>query len=623
MPEAAAAAAAAAAPAASEDPLLDGASEQVRAMDIEEKKDGAAAAASPAEAEAGPEEEEEEDLASDGAGGSTGGSTGASSSSSSSSISPIPPASAADLASALCEALCSKEEGNQAFGSGDLDGAARAYRVGTSLLKPHHRKDCSEEEEGKEEEKDRRQDEVRSLLLVLQTNLSMVMYRRGEITVARDAASGALEIDPDHVKARYRRALARRRLGDVTGCREDLRAALRTDPANRSVRAELASLRREAGEARRIEQERLSRAFSSGGGKGSKSFLYGDREEEEERKERERVEREEAKAADLKRRQGEWGDECVRRMDANEEPVTFDEWDKARREREEEEEKARKKARKEKEDARRAAREAERRAARGGGGGGGGGKGSDGDDGSDGDELTEKELAEMRGYKKTADGRTTSYFNREISEEERAMLQQASGPRLMQPSEEAPRLLPSASPSSSTSASASAWNQAGTWEEKDTSEWCRKCLKGKVRKAAAAASPSSGYSVRVTKVKDLGGDASVVLTRGKKRYVFDYHLSAQFDVKCATGGVGAGEIDEDEADEATGTTEEVVATGTLKLPDVSSTATIEELEVVLSPGWERAPSAAHAEGVAECRGLLVEQVREQVRAFVTEFNAQY
>ena len=98
--------------------------------------------------------------------------------------------------------------------------------------------------------------------------------------------------------------------------------------------------------------------------------------------------------------------------DPPEEVISFEDWDKERKEKEEAEEKARKKAKKEEEDRkreeRRKAREAEKAHAK--------------DEDSDDDELTEAELAMLRGYKKTSDGRTTSYFNREQTEEEKKLL---------------------------------------------------------------------------------------------------------------------------------------------------------------------------------------------------------
>jgi hypothetical protein len=89
---------------------------------------------------------------------------------------------------------------------------------------------------------------------------------------------------------------------------------------------------------------------------------------------------------------------------------------------------------------------------------------------------------------------------------------------------------------------------------------------------------------------------------GKKQFVFDYHASLTFIIL-------------DEADEK-------VASGTLKLLDISSTAISDELEVdVLA--WKKAPTEGTSTAAIKCREALVAQVRGQVLAFVKDFNAQY
>ena len=63
----------------------------------------------------------------------------------------------------------------------------------------------------------------------------------------------------------------------------------------------------------------------------------------------------------------------------------------------------------------------------------------------------------VRGYKKRADGSTTSYFDREVDAETRAMLDRMKQPKRIETEAAA----------SETPRSGSAWNKAGTWEDKD------------------------------------------------------------------------------------------------------------------------------------------------------------
>ena len=193
----------------------------------------------------------------------------------------------ADPTVAIVEAMAQKEEGNAAFKDGDYTAAVRSYRKGTTLLKPFNKKNTGDEQ-------------VKSLLLTLQTNLSMVCYKQDKHKMSRDVATKALEIDPINVKALYRRAVAYRQLGDAESARSDLREALKHEPNNKAVRKEMVSIKKEVEASRAKEKERLQKAF--GANKGGSSFLYNDKEEEERRRAEEKKKQEEAQAEALKKR---------------------------------------------------------------------------------------------------------------------------------------------------------------------------------------------------------------------------------------------------------------------------------------------------------------------------------
>lgn len=193
----------------------------------------------------------------------------------------------ADPTVAIVEAMTQKEEGNAAFKEGDFTAAVRSYRKGTTLLKPFNKNNTGDEQ-------------VKSLLLTLQTNLSMVCFKQDKHKMSRDVASKALEIDPINVKALYRRAVAYRKLGDAESARSDLREALKHEPNNKAVRKELMSIKKDVEASRAKEKERLQKAF--GAKKGGSSFLYNDKEEEERRKAEEKKKQEEAEAEALKKR---------------------------------------------------------------------------------------------------------------------------------------------------------------------------------------------------------------------------------------------------------------------------------------------------------------------------------
>lgn len=485
------------------------------------------------------------------------------------------PAPLKDPVELIAQALQHKDEGNDLFKSGDLTKASRSYRKGTSILKPLHQQNNVSEND--------MDTQVKSLLVSLQTNLSMVCFKQNKYQQSKDVASKVLHVDKNNVKALYRRALASRKMKQLDAAREDLKLAITFDPDNRAVKKELLAIKKELEQEKKVKKANLAKAFSSTGS----SFLYDDKEDLEKKRAVEKKERELEEEKAREKRKAEWEDECVQRMSSGGDAISFEEYEKELKIKEEEEEKARKKLKKEEEEQEKAERKVRRMADEA--------KKVEESDESD-DELTERELQMLRGYKKTSDGRTTSYFSREQTEEEKKLLGNIAPQRLE--SAPAPQRLDSTE-SQSSAKSTSVWNNAGTWEEKDTSDWCNTSLNSYLEETVVQV---DHYTGKVQKVKDLSGDASVAFVSGKKRFVFDYNASLKYVIL-------------DEGDET-------IASGTLKLLDISSTAMNDELEVdVLA--WKKEPSDEVSAAALKCRELLVGQVRSQVLAFVQAFNAEY
>jgi len=474
----------------------------------------------------------------------------------------------------IMRAVTHKEEGNSFFKSGDLSKAVRSYRKGTSALKSLNEGNTGDEQ-------------VKSLLVSLQTNLSMVCFKQNKPKMSRDVASKALDVDSTNVKALYRRAAAHRKLGNIDAARKDLRDALKHDPNNRDVKRELISIKKAQDEQKKKQKASLSKqkvglqkAFAASQG----SFLYNDKEEEEKKKKEAAQAKKKAEQEALKKRKADWEDECVKRMANDQLAITYEDWDKEQKDIETAEKKEREKARKEEEKRKKEERRKAREAA----------KAAKDDSSDDDDILTEKEASMLRGYKKTRDGRTTSYFSRELTDEQKAMIGDIAPQRLGDSS--APVPIPSP-PADSAAAAGSAWNQAGTWEEKDTTEWCTARLKSHLQSTQFT---SISHTANVKAVTGMTGDASVAVTGGKKRYIFDYHCEVEYDI-----------LDEDDC---------VVASGVLKLPDINS-ACLQEMEVEIQ-GWKKSPTEKVSE-VEECRNTLVDEIRNSVYSFVSDFNAQY
>lgn len=79
----------------------------------------------------------------------------------------------------------------------------------------------------------------------------------------------------------------------------------------------------------------------------------------------------------------------------------------------------------------------------------------------------------LRGYKKTSTGVTTTYFHRELSAEEKILLGDSTPKRINSPGV-------TNGTSSPNPTGGSVWNSAGTYEEKNISEWSHSKLKSKL-----------------------------------------------------------------------------------------------------------------------------------------------
>lgn len=128
-----------------------------------------------------------------------------------------------------------------------------------------------------------------------------------------------------------------------------------------------------------------------------------------------------------------------------------------------------------------------------------------------------------KGYKTRADGSKTSYFDRseDIAPEMKKFLDAQKAPKKLDVSDPSPSGgAAGASSTSSGAAHGSAWNTAGTYEEKDVSKWASKELTSRLGELVADV---EGHGVLlVDRVKDLEGNASIISNRGKVKRPFEY-----------------------------------------------------------------------------------------------------
>lgn len=456
-----------------------------------------------------------------------------------------------------------KEQGNQHFSAQERDEAVRCYRRGLHRLKKL--------KQGPVESLD---PQVAALYTTLSTNLSTVLFQQAKYNPSQVAATQALEVTPMHVKALYRRAVAARKLGNTDQALGDLQTALTVEPTHAACRKELRSLQQAVAKAKTNQKKALAKAFAGG------VSLYDDKQG---------LPSPEQVAAALAAEKQRWEDECVARMARSEPAVSFEEWQAEQKEakkkaeetakQQEEERRKREKAERQKRLAEKKIRKSEK----------------DNDGSSSEEELTEAELQALRGYKKTKDGRVTSYFTREVADHV-----PHQGPQKL---ETAPAIIPDPLPEAAVpmKRGPSAWNRAGTWEEKDCTEWCRERLRTRLSEVRTE-------SCQITKVDSLTGEASVVWTNGKQRHVFDFHVTLHYYWTAAC---------------STGTDEKKKPKGIVKLPDISSTSTHEDSVEVVFDGWKRAPVSPDMSRAVADRPAFEKALHEAVQVWLKEFHEQF
>jgi len=224
---------------------------------------------------------------------------------------------------------------------------------------------------------------------------------------------------------------------------------------------------------------------------------------------------------------------------------------------------------------------------------------SSGDAGEDG-EGGEK----IRGYKLDSQGRKTTFFNNELSDEAKALIGDIA-PKKIATADEAKLNVTQGN---------SAWNQGGTWEETSRTPWAKEripaLLEGlsfelptaALAGADAAFVPGTAPAVWLKEVSKVAGDASINRARGRTKHIFDLRVECSWQMPMAAG----------------------LASGSLIFPDVSGDAVDDgelEAEVTVDKSSPRDAASFVDAFVKNPSQGLVPVAAAELKKFAAELRA--
>jgi tetratricopeptide (TPR) repeat protein len=128
----------------------------------------------------------------------------------------------------------------------------------------------------------------------------------------------------------------------------------------------------------------------------------------------------------------------------------------------------------------------------------------------------------VRGYK-IVNGKKTSYFHNELSEDAKKLIGDIA-PKKIDPSNSNELLTKTTTSDQGTSA----WNKAGTWEEKDCTVWATETITDlltKITYTLPESSPAPNAKLSIPKtVVQSSSHASFATVRSKKRYIYELDI---------------------------------------------------------------------------------------------------
>mmetsp|Transcript_21703 Transcript_21703/g.31584 ORF Transcript_21703/g.31584 Transcript_21703/m.31584 type:complete len:395 (-) Transcript_21703:80-1264(-) len=181
----------------------------------------------------------------------------------------------------------------------------------------------------------------------------------------------------------------------------------------------------------------------------------------------------------------------------------------------------------------------------------------------DNDDKYDGGATSFRGYKKTADGRVTTFFNNDLDEETKALIGDIA-PKKIDPTVAEVTAAPS------SGSGESVWNKAGTWEERVHTPWALERLKELLQGVRIPVTEYGGGTLYI-KSATLTGDAQVTMARGRVKHIYDFSASGDWVLEMEGADDAAGTY---QIEDISGDREYEIQPTITKKGDADSTAVV-------------------------------------------------
>ncbi len=166
----------------------------------------------------------------------------------------------------------------------------------------------------------------------------------------------------------------------------------------------------------------------------------------------------------------------------------------------------------------------------------------------------------------------------------------------------------------------SSWNHAGTWEERDMTETAKQKLKEMCLsiRDMETSPDESDVSVQgtISSVNKLEGEAQIVLTRGKKRHLYDFNLKLDFEIAVAKRDFASIEDKKTQNDDPKNTPDiKRTYKGSLLYNEVAPQSTLES-----TIKWKKNPVGIAHESHLK---IAIQKLHQQVQSKLKQFEEDY